>query len=164
MDDETNHDESSVSLETSNQLPHDPNPVSTSGMSNTSVLTPCTGVRVVFNQDHGSHLITPPIVDTVESSDPICKTYSLMGDNLDTNIKPRYKRIENHQGESLHYFHYLAIKDRISQLSQLAITPCHTCINSPQKMALQLLPTDESDSFSCSFDCFSCSCYSLIIL
>lgn len=69
-----------------------------------------------------------------------------MGDNLVTNVKPRFKRTDNQQGQSLHYFHCLAIKDRISQLTQLSITPYHTCLNSPKNMALQLLPTAKSDS------------------
>ena len=49
----------------------------------------------------------------------------------DTNVRPCYKQID-HQGELLHYFHCPAITDRISQLSQLSITPQHTCIKSPQ--------------------------------
>ena len=35
-----------------------------------------------------------------------------MGDNLDKNVKPRYRRID-HQTQSLHFFHHFAVKDRI---------------------------------------------------
>ena len=102
---------------------------------------PCIENRVVSSE---CCLNLPQSSDSV-ATHIACKTYSLMGDNLDTNVKPRYKRTD-HLGESLHYFHCLAIKDRISLFSQLAITPQHTCINRPQEMALQLLPTTESDS------------------
>lgn len=60
--------------------------------------------------------LMPPTVNSIEATHTVCKTYSLMGDNLDTNVKPCYRRTDN-QGDSLHYFHSLAIKDRISQLS-----------------------------------------------
>ena len=72
-------------------------------------------------------------------------TYSLMIDNLDTNIKPHFKRIGSDIEQSLHYVHFLAIKDRISQFNQLSTAPYHTCMNSTEKMALQLLPSIESD-------------------
>ena len=38
--------------------------------------------------------------------------YKLCGDNLDMNIKRRHVRIDR-QTESLHFFHYYGIKDRI---------------------------------------------------
>ena len=47
---------------------------------------------------------------------------------------------------SLHYFHVLAVKDRIKEIGQLAITPHHTCLDSPENMAVQLLPTKECDA------------------
>ena len=72
-------------------------------------------------------------------------TFGLMLDNLDTNVNPRFKRkgLENQQ--SMHYVHCLAVKDRISKFSQLSTAPYHTCMNCAEKMALQLLPTTESD-------------------
>ena len=89
-------------------------------------------------------LCTVPTASRVDSTNN--NTFSLGGDNLDTNVNPRYRRMDNHKGQSLHYFHCLAVRDRIHTFSQLPITPCHTCINSPDKIALQLLPTAKSDS------------------
>jgi len=45
----------------------------------------------------------------------------------------------------LHYFHHLAVKDRISKLVELDITPYHICLKAPGKTALQLLPTISND-------------------
>lgn len=46
-------------------------------------------------------------------------TFCLVGDNIDKSIKPRYMRV--HQGNQLlHYFHYIAIADRID-FSHLSI-------------------------------------------
>ena len=73
-------------------------------------------------------------------------TYSLIIDNLDTNVKPRFKRKCYESEQSLHYTHCLAIKDRISQFSELSISPYLTCFNNAEKTALQLLPSKESDS------------------
>jgi hypothetical protein len=39
-------------------------------------------------------------------------TYKLVGDNYDTNLSPRYMRIDK-QTKSLHYFHVYGVKDRI---------------------------------------------------
>ena len=47
--------------------------------------------------------------------------YKIVGDNLDKNIKPRYKRID-HQTQSLHFFHHFAVKDRID-LSSVSDDP-----------------------------------------
>ena len=72
-------------------------------------------------------------------------TYSLMGDNLDTNVKSRFIRTDGRKGSSLHYFHSLAIKDRISNLCELDITPYHICINKPESTALEFLPSISND-------------------
>ena len=42
-----------------------------------------------------------------------------VGDNLDKNIRPSFQRI-SHQTKSVHYFHTLAVRDRIdfSDLSE----------------------------------------------
>ena len=72
-------------------------------------------------------------------------TYSLMGDNLDTTVKSRFIRTDGRKGSSLHYFHSLAIKDRISNLCELDITPYHNCINKPESTALEFLPSISND-------------------
>ena len=64
-----------------------------------------------------AQLCTSPTSDGVESLDSNktveLHTYSLMGDNLDTTIKRRYMRTDSCLERSLHYFHVLAVKDRI---------------------------------------------------
>ena len=51
------------------------------------------------------------------------KSYKEVGDNLDKNIRPSFQRI-SHQTKSLHYFHTLAVKDRID-FSDLAESVPH---------------------------------------
>jgi len=46
---------------------------------------------------------------------------------------------------TLHYFHYPAVKDRISKLVELDIIPYHICLNAPEKTALQLIPPVSND-------------------
>ena len=53
----------------------------------------------------------PPSDVTLSSGIPWCG-FELVGDNLDSTIKPRYMRIDN-QAKSLHYFNSYAVKDRI---------------------------------------------------
>lgn len=47
--------------------------------------------------------------------------YKFVGDNIDKNIKPRFQRHE-HTGQSLHYFHSYAVKDRLD-LSKFSDAP-----------------------------------------
>lgn len=65
--------------------------------------------------------------------------------NGDTNIMAHYKRIDGSSNQSLHYFHCLAVKDRISYFGQLPISPYHTCLNNVEVLALNLFPTTKSD-------------------
>ena len=44
-----------------------------------------------------------------------------MGDNIDKNVKPRFQRHEK-QGQSFHFFHGYAVKDRVD-LSELSDKP-----------------------------------------
>ena len=43
---------------------------------------------------------------------PSLKTYKLVGDNIDKNIRPREMR-SDHQTKSLHYFHTYGVRDRV---------------------------------------------------
>ena len=51
----------------------------------------------------------------VPAKDEISKNYSyiIVGDNLDKSIKPRHMTFD-HQTQSIHYFHYYAVQDRIN--------------------------------------------------
>ena len=84
------------------------------------------------------------MTDRVIIIDPT--TFALMFDNLDTNVNPRFKRKGLENDQSMHYVQCLAVRDRISEFSQLSTSPYHTCMNCAEKMALQLLPTIDSDS------------------
>ncbi len=43
---------------------------------------------------------------------PVLKTYKLVGDNIDKNVRPREMTSDN-QTRSLHYFHTYALRDRV---------------------------------------------------
>ena len=76
---------------------------------------------------------------------PQIYNYKLIGDNLDLTVKPRYSRVDGQKYRtSLHYFHYMCVRDRVN-LSQLSIVKSNSCLNSPSKMALQILPSKECD-------------------
>lgn len=49
------------------------------------------------------------------------KTFKVVGDNVDTRIKPTQYRIDS-QAKDLHYFHTIAVRDRID-LSDYSDTP-----------------------------------------
>ena len=50
--------------------------------------------------------------------------FKFVGDNIDKNVKPRFQRYEN-KGQSLHYFHGYAVRDRVdvSKLSDERPSP-----------------------------------------
>lgn len=69
-------------------------------------------------------------------------TYSIVGDNLDKTIRPRYMRVGS--GNRLfHYFHHIAIADRID-VSNLSITPPAPPRISHKKCAMSLLLDDQA--------------------
>ena len=51
-------------------------------------------------------------VSTSTSVPPALKTYRLVGDNIDKQVRPRDMR-SDHQTRSLHYFHTYAVRDRM---------------------------------------------------
>ncbi len=71
-------------------------------------------------------------------------SYKLVADNLDKNIKARYLRVEGRRNQSLHYFHAIAVRDRIDFSSLPDVLP-HSCLNSPKERALALLPSKDDD-------------------
>ena len=72
------------------------------------------------------------------------RSYKLVGDNIDKNVKARYMRIEGSRNQSLHYFHSFAVLDRIN-FSHLPDVFLHTCLNSPKQLALAMLPSKDDD-------------------
>ena len=72
------------------------------------------------------------------------RSFKIVGDNIDKNVKPRYLRSEGHQNRSLHYFHSYAVRERIDFSHLPDILP-PSCMNSPQRVALSLLPSKEDD-------------------
>ena len=69
--------------------------------------------------------------------------YKIVGDNLDKTVKARYMR-DGARNQSLHYFHYFAIKNRVD-LSELPDVHPQTCIPSPELKAIMMLPSVEDD-------------------
>ena len=52
------------------------------------------------------------VVDTTPVREVSCPfSFSLLGDNLDNNIKDRYIRVGNHQNKLLYLFHLCAVRD-----------------------------------------------------
>ena len=68
--------------------------------------------------------------------------YKLVGDNIDKGVKAKFMRVEKHCGQSLHYFHFCAIQNRIDFRKYSDVLP-HTCLDSPKNRALYILPSDE---------------------
>ena len=58
--------------------------------------------------------------------------YKLVGDNIDKRVKARFMRVEKHCGQSLHYFHFCAIQNRIDFGNYSDAQP-QTCLDSPKK-------------------------------
>ncbi len=48
--------------------------------------------------------------------------FKFVGDNIDKNIHPRFQRHEK-RGQSLHYFHGYAVRDRIDLSTLSDVTP-----------------------------------------
>ena len=71
--------------------------------------------------------------------------FTIIGDNIDKNVRPRYMRSTIHRVRSLHYFHSYAVFDRVnvSHLSQLKIS---SCLPSPAMIAKSLLPSNLNDA------------------
>jgi len=68
--------------------------------------------------------------------------YKLVGDNK--GVKAKYMRAEKHHGQSLYYFHFCALRNRIDFSDYLDVSPA-TCLDSPKRRALYLLPSKEDD-------------------
>lgn len=71
--------------------------------------------------------------------------YQLCGDNIDKGIKQRHMRTNIKAPQSIHYFHYYAVADRID-FSGLSDQIIPTQQEDQTKVALSLLPTDDDDS------------------
>lgn len=59
------------------------------------------------------------------SADNMWFGYKFVGDNIDKNIKPRFQRQECHTGQSLHYFHGYAVRDRVDLSSYSDAVPAY---------------------------------------
>ena len=98
--------------------------------------------------DHStSMLLSLPCDDQVEDSPPplppgyvygsLWCGFKILGDNLDTTIKPRDMR-SNHQSQSLHYFNLCAVHDRID----FSPFSCESSIIDPTNLDMSVfLPT-----------------------
>ena len=67
-------------------------------------------------------------------------SFSMLGDNLDQNVKARCIISDSHQNKSLHFFHLCAVRDRID-FSKLPNHHMIGCLNSPHNHVKELLPT-----------------------
>ena len=69
-------------------------------------------------------------------------TYSIVGDNIDKSIRPRYMRVDT-GNQLLHYFHYFAALDRVD-VNNFSSTPSKLPTCTPHECALSLLPSVEN--------------------
>ena len=78
--------------------------------------------------------------DQIEEPSTSSNIYSfkLVGDNIDFTIKACYNCVDYHKNQSLHYFHYMSVRDQID-FSHLSITKLNMCLNSADKIASLLL-------------------------
>ena len=81
------------------------------------------------------------------SSSPMELGYKIVGDNLDKSVKARYMH-DGAGNQSLHYFHYFAVKNRVN-LSNLPDVHPQTCMPSPELKAVIMLPSAEDDKDLC---------------
>ena len=72
-------------------------------------------------EEHDGNEVLPE-VSCIQTNIPLNSTVSVVGDDLDKNIKPRDMRI-NHQVKSLHFFDSFAVFSRMSTLSLNDPTP-----------------------------------------
>ena len=80
-------------------------------------------------------------MDTTSVSTITCPlSFSMLGDNLDQNVKARFIISDSHQNKSLHFFHLCSVRDRID-FSKLPNHHMVGCLNSPRNCVKQLLPT-----------------------
>ena len=76
------------------------------------------------------------------ASEPKLKTFKLVGDNIDKNVRPREMRVD-HQTRSLHYFHVYAVRDRVD------LTNFSSDIHLPDIGSIQLsnfLPSSQDET------------------
>ena len=74
------------------------------------------------------------------------QSYKRVGDNIDKSVRARYLRFDvGYKNRSLHYFHYYAVLNWIDFSGIPDVHP-HTCHNSPQQIAVSLLPSADDDS------------------
>ena len=79
------------------------------------------------------------------------KTFKLVGDNIDKNVKPHDMRHDN-QTKSLHYFHTYALRDRID-LSRYDDIPCLPDMSLVKSQLSNVLPNNEDVRILCGNFC-----------
>lgn len=77
------------------------------------------------------------------TDNPLSSTYTIVGDNIDKSIKPRYMRVDS-GNRLLHYFHYFAVRDRIDA-ANLSVSQPPPPTLTPAKCAISLLPSPDDD-------------------
>ena len=115
-------------------------------------ISPVVSEDCAADSDSEDNMQTSILVQPfIQTEDPVITTmsaqvynYKLVGDNIDFGIKARYNRIDDQKQKSLHYFHYMCVRDRVN-LSHLPIVKPDSCLNCASKMALQLLPNKGHD-------------------
>lgn len=88
-------------------------PSSSSSSPESSHSEPSTPIVSEFTESSLSSLNMDDFLGPVATSvQPALKTYRLVGDNIDKQVRPRDMR-SDYQTRSLHYFHTYAVRDRV---------------------------------------------------
>lgn len=80
-----------------------------------------------------------------------CYGYKLVGDNIDKTVKPRYMRSDR-QAQSLHYFHFFAVKDRVPSIGLSDIPPSAPCHTTDELYRCLMPSNDDSDALHSNFE------------
>ena len=93
-------------------------------------------------------VVPSPVEDTeVHNTDsPPWNGFVLVGDNIDLNVLPRHKRVDNHT-QSFHFFHSYAVRDRIKLHNASDIAPPHLVTPVKQLPLKDLLPSVSDHQF-----------------
>ena len=70
--------------------------------------------------------------------------YKIVFDNVDVTVKARYIRTDGTNNQDLHLCHCICVLNRIN-LSNLSINLPDSCLDSPDRIATQILPSSDDD-------------------
>lgn len=88
------------------------------------VFSPCRTDEVSDVQINDSELLEAAehLDEEIQTNTLSWKGFKIVGDNIDKNIKPSFKRYDN-KTDSIHYFHHYALLDRLDLSAYTEVLP-----------------------------------------